>query len=158
MPHRPISELIQHARENRYALGYFESWNFESLQGVLVAAEATRSPIIIGFNGEFLCHPERKRAERLQCYAQLGKAAAACATVPCGLIFNECPDDAWVRHAVLAGFNLVMPADPAATYEDYSRRVAELTEFAHRHGVAVEAEVGHLPCGTTGKAFENEYW
>ena len=41
MPLRPISELIQHAREYRYALGYFESWNFESLQGVLDAAEAS---------------------------------------------------------------------------------------------------------------------
>jgi len=150
MPLRPISELIQHARAYRYALGYFESWNFESLQGVLDAAEATRSPIIIGFNGEFLSHPDRKRAERLQCYAELGKAAAACASVPCGLIFNECPDDEWVRNAVLAGFNLVMPADPGASYEDYRRRVAELTAFAHRYGVAVEAEVGHLPSGTTG--------
>jgi ketose-bisphosphate aldolase len=150
MPLRPIKELIQHAREHRYALGYFESWNFESLQGVLDAAEATRSPIIIGFNGEFLSHPDRKRAERLQCYAELGKAAAACASVPCGLIFNECPDDEWVRNAVLAGFNLVMPADPDASYEDYRRRVAELTAFAHCYGVAVEAEVGHLPSGTTG--------
>jgi ketose-bisphosphate aldolase len=149
MPLRPISELVQHARENRYALGYFESWNFESLQGVLDAAEASRSPIIIGFNGEFLSRPDRKRSERLRCYAELGKAAAACASVPCGLIFNECPDDEWVRDAVLAGFNLVMPADPSASYEDYRRRVAELTAFAHRYGVAVEAEVGHLPSGTT---------
>ena len=67
--------------------------------------------------------------------------------MPCGLIFNECPDDAWVRNAVLAGFNLVMPADPLATDEDYRRRVAGLTAFAHRHGVAVEAEVGRLPSG-----------
>ncbi|MBV9104763.1 MAG: class II fructose-bisphosphate aldolase, partial [Verrucomicrobia bacterium] len=151
MPLIPIGELIRRAREERYALGYFESWNLESLQGVLDAAEATRSPVIIGFNGEFLSHPGRKLPERLQCYAELGKAAAACATVPCGLVFNECPDDAWVRQAVLAGFNLVMPADPSAAYDDYSRRVAELTEFAHHHGVAVEAEVGHLPLGTTGE-------
>jgi len=156
MPLRPISELIQHSREYRYALGYFESWNLESLQGVLDAAEATRSPIIIGFNGEFLSHPDRKRSERLQCYAELGKAAAAGASVPCGLIFNECPDDKWVRNAVLAGFNLVMPADPAASYEDYRRRVAELTAFAHRHDVAVEAEVGHLPSGTTGTRIGSE--
>lgn len=148
MPLTPISELLQHAREYRYALGYFESWNFESLQGVLDAAEATRSPVIIGFNGEFLSHPDRKLSERLHCYAALGKAAAACASVPCGLIFNECPNDEWVRNAVLAGFNLVMPADPGASFRDYSRRVAELTEFAHRYGAAVEAEVGHLPAGT----------
>ena len=146
----PISELIQHARENQYALGYFESWNLESLQGVLDAAEMTGSPIIIGFNGEFLSRPGRKLAERIRCYAELGKAGAADASVPCGLIFNECPNDDWVRNAVLAGFNLVMPADSSATYEDYRGRVATLTEFAHRHGAAVEAEVGHLPFGDSG--------
>jgi ketose-bisphosphate aldolase len=151
MPLTPISDLVQHARAQRYALGYFESWNFESLQGVLDAAETTRSPVIIGFNGEFLSHPDRKLPERLQCYAELGKAAAAGATVPCGLIFNECPNDDWVRKAVVAGFNLVMPADAAASDKEYVRRVAELTEFAHLHGVAVEAEVGHLPSGTNGR-------
>jgi ketose-bisphosphate aldolase len=147
MPLTPINELVQNAREHRYAIGYFESWNLESLQGVLDAAEATRSPIIIGFNGEFLSRSDRKLSERLECYAGLGKAAAASASVPCGLIFNECPDDAWVRKAVLTGFNLVMPADAFATGEDYSRRVAALTKFAHRYGVAVEAEIGRLPSG-----------
>jgi ketose-bisphosphate aldolase len=147
MPLTPINELVQCAREHQYALGYFESWNLESLQGVLDAAEVTRSPIIIGFNGEFLSHRDRKLSERLECYAGLGKAAAASASVPCGLIFNECPDDAWVRNAVLAGFNLVMPADPLATNQDYTRRVAALTSFAHRYGVAVEAEIGRLPSG-----------
>jgi ketose-bisphosphate aldolase len=147
MPLTPISELVRHANEHRYALGYFESWNLESLQGVLDAAEVTRSPIILGFNGEFLSSPNRKLSEHLQWYAELGKAAAANAMVPCGLIFNECPDDAWIRKAVLAGFNLVMPADPDVSFEDYSRRVAELTKFAHRYGAAVEAEVGHLPFG-----------
>jgi ketose-bisphosphate aldolase len=143
----PINQLVQNAREHRYALGYFESWNIESLQGVLDAAEATRSPIIIGFNGEFLSHPDRKQSERLEWYAGLGKAAASSASVPCGLIFNECPDDTWVRKAVRAGFNLVMPADPLATDQEYHRRVAALTEFAHRYGVAVEAEIGRLPSG-----------
>jgi ketose-bisphosphate aldolase len=147
MPLIPINDLIQNAREHRYAIGYFESWNLESLQGVLDAAEATRSPIIIGFNGDFLSHPDRKKCERLEWYAGLGKAAATSASVPCGLIFNECSDDAWVRSAVRAGFNLVMPADPLAAAEDYSRRVAALTEFAHRYGAAVEAEIGRLPSG-----------
>jgi ketose-bisphosphate aldolase len=152
MPLTPIVELIQNARERRYAIGYFESWNLESLQGVVDAAEATRSPIIVGFNGEFLSHPDRRQFERLEWYAALGKAAAASATVPCGFIFNECQNDAWVRHAVLSGFNLVMPSDPLATNADYSRRVATLTEFAHRHGVAVEAEVGRLPSGLAGSS------
>ena len=143
----PINELLQHARQRQYALGYFESWNLESLQGVLDAAEMTGSPIIIGFNGEFLSRSGRKLPERIRCYAELGKAAATDAGVQCGLIFNECPNDEWVRNAVLAGFNLVMPVDPGASYEDYRLRVATLTEFAHRRGAAVEAEIGHLPFG-----------
>ena len=151
----PISELIQRAQKYQYAWGYFESWNLESLQGVLDAAEMAGSPIIIGFNGEFLSRPGRKLTERIRCYAELGKAAAADTSVPCGLIFNECPNDDWVRNAVLAGFNLVMPADPSATYEDYQVRVATLTDFAHRHGAAIEAEVGHLPFGSLGRTNGN---
>jgi ketose-bisphosphate aldolase len=151
MPLNPVFDLIHDAREKEYALGYFESWNFESLQGVLDAAEQTRSPIIIGFNGEFMSHRDRLLPERLRCYAELGKAAASSASVPCGLIFNECPRDEWVRAAILAGFNLVMPADHQASYEEYVRRVSSLTEFAHQRGVAVEAEIGHLPWGASGE-------
>jgi fructose/tagatose bisphosphate aldolase len=113
---------------------------------VIDAAEATRSPVIIGFNGDFLSGPDRLATERLGWYGALGKAAAESASVPCGLIFNECPSDDWVRQAVTAGFNLVMPADSEAGFDEYVDRVTLLTRFAHDHGVAVEAEVGELPC------------
>jgi fructose/tagatose bisphosphate aldolase len=62
-------------------------------------------------------------------------------------MFNECPFDDWVKQSIRAGFNLVMLADPDADYEDYRRRVAELTRLAHQQGAAVEAEIGELPCG-----------
>ena len=147
---RDIGEMVRHARRHAYAIGYFESWNLESLQGVLDAAEQTRSPIIIGFNGEFLSRAGRRTGERLALYAGLGKAAAESSRVPCGLIFNECSDDQWVHRAALAGFNLVMPADPYAPYDDYVRRVKLITERAHGCGVGVEAEIGQLPCGASG--------
>jgi len=86
MPLESIGVLMRRASEGRYALGYFESWNLESLQGVIDAAEETRSPIIIGFNGEFLSRPDRLARERLDWYGALGLAAARSATVPCGLI------------------------------------------------------------------------
>lgn len=150
MPLEPINQLMAAARAGGYALGYFESWNLESLQGVIDAAEKARAPVIIGFNGEFLSGPHRRATERLAWYGALGKAAAESASVPVGFIFNECPDDAWVRRAASAGFNLVMPADATATYEDYERRVREIAAHAHGLGVAVEAELGHLPCGSSG--------
>jgi ketose-bisphosphate aldolase len=138
---------LDDCRRRAYALGYFESWNLESLQGVLDAAEQTRSPVIIGFNGEFLSRPDRRAAERLVLYGVLGKAAAESATVPCGLIFNECPADDWVLAATEVGFNLVMPADPTCAYDDYLKRVKRIVTHAHARQVAVEAELGELPCG-----------
>jgi ketose-bisphosphate aldolase len=150
MPLEAIGPMMRRAIEGRYAVGYFESWNFESLQGVVDAAEETRSPIILGFNGDFLSRATRLAPERLSWYAALGRAAAESASVPCGLIFNECPRDEWVRAAIDAGFNLVMPADPEAPPEDYARRVGQLARLAHARGVAVEAELGELPHGAVG--------
>jgi ketose-bisphosphate aldolase len=147
MPLEPIGPMMRDARERGYAVGYFESWSLESLQGVVDAAEQTRSPVIIGFNGDFLSRPTRQAAERLSWYGVLGRAAAESATVPCGLIFNECPRDDWVRAAIRAGFNLVMPADPYAGRAEIVRRVAELARLAHTHDVAIEGELGELPCG-----------
>jgi ketose-bisphosphate aldolase len=148
VPLVPIPDLMSDARRRGYAVGYFESWNLESLQGVLDAAEQARSPVIVGFNGEFLSRPDRQAAERLALYGALGAAAANSANVPCGLIFNECPRDDWVRQAMAAGFNLVMPTPGEREDEaQYTSRVASLARYAHDHGVAVEAELGSLPFG-----------
>lgn len=145
-----IGSLMEAALRGGYAIGYFESWNIESLQGVIDAAEGASAPVIIGFNGQFLCGADRFAAERLSWYGALGAAAARSARVPCGFIFNECSNDSWARDAVLAGFNLVMLADPEAPDADYERRVAALVAYAHAHGVAVEAQVGTLPSGASG--------
>ncbi|OHB82489.1 MAG: hypothetical protein A2V98_24400 [Planctomycetes bacterium RBG_16_64_12] len=147
MPLESAMLMIQRATARGYAVGYFESWNLESLQGVIDAAEQTRSPIVVGFNGDFLSHPSRAPVERLTWYGALGKAAAESAAVPCALIFNECGRDDWTRLAVTSGFNLVMPIDHGDGCEAYLRRVAEIVRYAHKHGVAVEAELGELPDG-----------
>jgi ketose-bisphosphate aldolase len=150
MPLESIPRLLAGCRAGGYAVGYFESWNLESLQGVLDAAEQTRSPVIVGFNGEFLSGRERLAPERLALYGALGRAAAEASSVPCGFIFNECPDDSWVLAAVESGFNLVMPADPSCSYDEYVRRVKRIVARAHARQVAVEAELGKLPWGAAG--------
>ena len=153
MPLESIPAMAKRAREGGYAIGYFESWNLESLYGVVEAAEQARAPIIIGFNGEFMSRPERLTVERLSWYGALGRAAALDAKIPCGFVFNECAQDDWTRAAIVAGFNLVMPADPAAAYDDYVGRVGDLVAYARPRGVAVEAELGELPAGAPGFSY-----
>ncbi len=148
MPLESVSTLLAKADREKYAVGYFESWNFESLNGVIDAAEETRSPVVIGFNGEFLSHDERTLPERLNWYAALGREAAESARVPCAFIFNECGQDDWLRRAVTAGFNIIMPSnEKCPDLKKYEAWVASLTALAHGHGVAVEAELGVLPYG-----------
>lgn len=148
---KSVGTMMHEAREGGYAVGYFESWNLESLQGVLDAAEKTRSPIIIGFNGEFLSGQGRVLKERLAIYGAMGLAAAREAAVPVGFVFNECSCDQWVEQAIHCGFNLVMPTDATASAAEYQDRVSRLVKLAHEHGVCVEAELGELPCGVGGR-------
>ncbi len=150
----PIDTMLDHARLFRYAVGYFESWNLESLQGVIDAAEAARSPVILGFNGDFLSRL-RRAEERVAIYAALGLAAARTASVPCGLIWNECPIDDRVHEAIDHGFNLVMLADPEASLEDLTQRTQRIVAHAHARGVAVEGEVGALPMDAGGVLAEH---
>jgi ketose-bisphosphate aldolase len=156
MPLRSAMELIHHAQAEGYAVGYFESWNIESLQGVLDAAEKTQSPILIGVNGEFLSKGTRLTPEDLTWHAALYRSAAESAAVPCAMIFNECSNDNWIRQAANLGFSLVMPDDPQANPEAFVHRVTELVHYAHAMGTAVEAEFGHLPCGVSGTLGEGE--
>lgn len=156
MPLKPAMELILRARAQGYAVGYFESWNLESLQGVLDAAEKTRSPVIIGVNGEFLSRRSRLAQEELAWHAALYRTAAESAAVPCAVIFNECSNDIWIRQAVDLGFSLVMPDDPQAEAEQWVHRLQDLGRYAHSKGAAMEAECGHLACGVTDTLVEGE--
>jgi hypothetical protein len=89
MPLAPFAELMADAERGGYAVGYFESWNLESLLAVCDAAEATRSPVLLGFSGIYLPHPARVAREPLNLYAALGLEAIRGLSVPACLVFND---------------------------------------------------------------------
>jgi fructose/tagatose bisphosphate aldolase len=84
MPLAAIVPMMRRALAERYAVGYFESWDLASLQGTIDAAESARAPVIIGFNGDFLSRADRRTPERLAWYGALGRSAAESASVPSG--------------------------------------------------------------------------
>jgi hypothetical protein len=53
------------ATRSGYTVGYFEGLGVGSLLAVADAAEATRSPVILGFSGVSLPHPAREVRDRL---------------------------------------------------------------------------------------------
>jgi fructose/tagatose bisphosphate aldolase len=141
----PFKDLMAMAEQGGYAVGYFESWNLESLQAVCDAAEATRSPVLLGFSGIYLPHPQRVVRENLGLYAALGLEAARSLSVPACLVFNESPHMDWVLEAVRFGFGLVMFSDESLSPARQAEMVRQAAQAAHAAGAAAEGEAESLP-------------
>jgi fructose/tagatose bisphosphate aldolase len=139
----PFADLMRAAARGGYAVGYFESWNLESLLAVADAAEQMRSPVLLGFSGIYLPHPRRRTRESLEDYS-FARQVAAHMTVPTCLVFNESPHLDWVHQAIDLGYGLVMYTDESVAREVLTQRVIELARRAHQHSVAVEGELEAL--------------
>jgi len=144
-----FSGIMADAEQNGYAVGYFESWNMESLLAVADAAERTRSPVILGFSGISLPDRARSRPEHLEDYHALASAVARRLTVPACLLFNECANTDWISEAVRLGFGLVMFSDDDCDAERLVEQTRRTAELAHASSAAAEGEPDPLP-GTSG--------
>ncbi len=140
-----FKQLMADAEAGSYAVGYFESWNLESLLAVADAAEATRSPVILGWSGISLPHPDRAVRDRFSHYAALGLDVCRQIAVPACLLFNESPDLEWVFASVDLGFSLTMYADEELSTQELVEPVRRVVAYAHAAGVAVEAEMASPP-------------
>ncbi len=138
---------MEAAQRGQHAVGYFECWDSESLQAVADAAEAMRSPVLLGFSGVYLHHAERLTREHLGDYAALGNEVCRRISVPACLVYNESPHLDRVMAAIDLNFGIVMYS---AEHQDLAERVRKVVERAHAHGVAVEAEMMALP-GVAGE-------
>jgi fructose/tagatose bisphosphate aldolase len=148
-----FAQLMQDAERRGYAVGYFESWNMESLLAVADAAEAARSPVILGFSGIALPRRDRVMPEHLADYAALGEAVCRRISVPACLLFNESPSYDWVVEAVHQGFGMVMFADEEASYDSLVETTKKVCRIAHTASAAVEGEPHSLP-GIAGDLLE----
>jgi fructose/tagatose bisphosphate aldolase len=145
MPLIPFVDLMTEAESGRYAVGYFESWNLESLLAVADAAEATCSPVLLGFSGIYLPHPDRDRTDALATFAALGFEVCRGLNVPAALVFNESPHRDWVHEAIQLGFGLVMFSDENLSLSDQTDVVKQVTTEAHQASAAAEGETTALP-------------
>jgi fructose/tagatose bisphosphate aldolase len=145
--------MLADAEHNGYAIGYFESWSLDSLLAIADAAEATRSPVLLGFSGIYLPHPRRVVSDPLSAYAAMGLEVCRSLSVPANLIFNESPHEDWVRSAIELGFGLVMFSDENLAPEAQIEKVGEIVQAAHLAGIAVEGEAVALP-GVGGSLVE----
>ncbi|MDR1510950.1 MAG: class II fructose-bisphosphate aldolase [Synergistaceae bacterium] len=145
MPNVKAKDILKDAAERGYCVGYFESWDLESTAAVVRAAEKMRSPVMIGFCGEYLASPERKYAEDIRLYGTFLKEMARSSSAPTATLLNESTDIKYAYKGIGAGFDMVMFVDEEMRVERLTDLQKHLVEFAHSCDVSVEAELGVLP-------------
>ena len=140
----PLPSLLARAQTGGYALGYFEAWDSYSLEAVIEAAEAEDAPVILGF-GCMMVSQAWLDTGGIETLGSLGYALAQRTHVPVAFLLNEAHTSQECRAGMQAGFNAVMLDTSAWPNEAAIEELSKLVEVAHARGVAVEAELGHLP-------------
>ena len=154
-----FQELMEHAEKEKYAVGYFESWNMDSILAVCDASEKLKSPVIIGFSGLFLTNKKRVVKDPLSFFAKIAKEACESISVPACTIFNESNDFVSVLNSIDHGYKIIMFVDASLTFDNLVEKVSKIVEKAHKKTVAVEAELDKLPGldSLTGKIHNSNY-
>ena len=143
MPLEPIGPMIGRAVEKSTQLATLRAGALSRSRASSTPPRKLDHPSSLDSTARFSWRSPGRRTPRV--YASMGKAAAESATVPCGLIFNECPREDWVMLAVDTGFNLVMLADPEADLGRLTARVAAITLFAHAEMSPLKARSESCP-------------
>lgn len=131
-----IMEVINQARQEKWALGEFNMSNLEVLQAILDGGQELHSPVLVGVAMGTLRHVG------LNYLQGLIQGARAEAQVPLFFHLDHGADFETVRQVIEIGFDSVMLDTSRLPFEENVKAVRQAVEFAHAHGVAVEAQVG----------------
>ena len=131
-------EMFEKALAGKYAIGAYNVNNMEILQGIAEAAEETQSPIILQVSAG-----ARKYANQTY-LIKLVEAALATTTVPIALHLDHGADFDICKACIDGGFSSVMIDGSRFPLEENIALTKKVVEYAHAHGVSVEAELGKL--------------
>ncbi|RJP26729.1 MAG: class II fructose-bisphosphate aldolase [Candidatus Abyssobacteria bacterium SURF_5] len=128
--------LLKAAQKEGYAVGQFNFHNMDGLMGILQAAGNKHSPLILGP----LFLPPRAIMAMLRELANEAAVPVA-VTLDHGRSLDQC------QQCIDAGYTDVMLDSSALPFEENVRGTRAVVEAAHKAGVGVEGEIGHVGMG-----------
>lgn len=134
-------EMFAAARKGNFAVPSANFFDQVSVQSHVETAEDCGLPIIIGYAESHKCYLSLEEA------AALGRFYAESVKTPVALHLDHGMSLDTVQQAIKLGFNSVMID---ASQEVLAKNIAvtkEVVDYAHAHGVPVEAEIGHVGTG-----------
>ena len=138
MPLVTTTEMFKKAYEGGYAVGAFNVNNMEIVQGITEAASELKAPVILQVSAG-----ARKYAKHIY-LVKLVEAAVADTDIPIALHLDHGADFEICKTCIDGGFTSVMIDGSARSFEDNIAETRKVVEYAHAHGVVVEAEPGKL--------------
>lgn len=131
-------EMFAKALNQDYAIGAFNVNNMEIIQGIVDAAKEEKAPLILQVSAGARKYARPAYLVKLVEAAVMDSGLDICLHLDHGENFDIC------KTCVDDGFTSVMIDGSKYEFEENIRVTKEVVEYAHDHGVVVEAELGKL--------------
>ena len=131
-------EMLKKAYDEKYAVGAFNVNNMEIVQGITEAAAELRAPLILQVS-----KGARKYANHTY-LMKLVEAAVIETGLPIALHLDHGDSFELCKSCIDGGFTSVMIDASSKPFEDNIALTRQVVDYAHDHGVVVEAELGTL--------------
>lgn len=130
-------EMFQKAYAGGYAIGAFNFNNMETIQAISDACREVRSPVILQVSQDVV--------ENHTYYRKLVEAAVQeCPDIPMAWHLDHGSSFEICKFCVDGGYSSVMIDASSKPLEENIALTRSVVEYAHAHGVVVEAELGAL--------------
>ena len=133
------TEMFKKAYEGGYAVGAFNVNNMEIVQGITEACQELNSPVVLQVS-----KGARAYANHTYLVKMVEAAIINCPDIPIALHLDHGPDFETCKSCIDGGFSSVMIDGSSLPFEENIAMAKKVVEYAHAHGVVVEAELGTL--------------
>ena len=139
MPLVTSTEMFKKAYDGGYAIGAFNVNNMEIVQGITEACREEKAPVILQVS-----KGARAYANHTYLVKLVEAAAIECPNIPIVLHLDHGPDFETCKSCIDGGFTSVMIDASSKPFAENIEITRKVVEYAHDHGVVVEAELGTL--------------
>lgn len=136
-----MREMLNRAKDKRYAVGQFNMNNLEYTQAILQAAEEEQSPVILGVSEGAARYMGGYKVTVAMVKALMEEYGT---TVPVAMHLDHGSSFEACAKAIHAGFKSVMIDGSHLPLEENIELTKKVVELAHIHGASVEAELGRI--------------
>ena len=136
MPLVTSTEMFKKAYEGGYAIGAFNVNNMEIVQGITEAARDLSAPLILQVS-----KGARAYANHTYLVKLVEAAVIECPNIPIVLHLDHGPDFETCKSCIDGGFTSVMIDASSKPFAENIEITKKVVEYAHDHGVVVEAEL-----------------